>query len=72
MNRLIQSLRQENSLTTNGMVTNSTSLDACVDLFFMAGASRRMEESDIESLIEDALLDDPETTMKIIFWARVV
>lgn len=72
MNRLIQSLRQENSLTTNGMVTNSTSLDACVDLFFMAGASRRMEESDIESLIEDALLDDPETTMKIIFWARDV
>lgn len=72
MNRLIQSLRQNNRLTTNGMVTNSTSLDACVDLFFMAGASRRMSESDIESLIEDAFIDDPETALKIIFWARDV
>ncbi len=72
MNKLIQSLRQHDTLTTNGMVTNSTSLDACVDLFFLAGASRSMDESDIESLIGDAFMDDPETTLKIIFWARDV
>ena len=72
MNQLIKAFQNENTYTENGMVTNSSSLDACVDLFFLAGASRRLEESQIESLIEDAFLDDPEIAMKIIFWARDV
>jgi hypothetical protein len=34
MSTLIQAIQTKNSLTENGMVTNSTSSNNCVDLFF--------------------------------------
>ena len=70
MSRLVNSTRQYNSLTANGAVTHSTSLSACLDLFFLAGASRRMQESDIIMVFERARAENKNLAYKILFWAR--
>ena len=70
MSRLVNSTRQYNSLTANGAVTHSTSLSACLDLFFLAGASRNMQESDIIMVFERARAEDKNLAYKILFWAR--
>lgn len=68
--KLVNATRQNDSLTTNGMVTNSTSLKSCVDMFFLAGASRNMSEKDIELLFQKSLVEDPLVALKLMFWAR--
>lgn len=68
--KLVNATRQNDSLTTNGMVTNSTSLKSCVDMFFLAGASRNMSEKDIELLFQKSLVEDPMIALKLMFWAR--
>ena len=70
MSRLVNATRQYNSLTANGAVTHSTSLSYCLDLFFLAGASRRMQESDIILAFERARAEDKNLSYKILFWAR--
>ena len=70
--KLVNVMRQEDSLTKNGMVTNSTSLNANVDMFFLAGASRNMSENDIEMLFQKALIENAEVALKVLFWARDV
>ena len=67
---LLDALRQEDVLTENGMVTNSTSLKSCVDLFFMIGALRTAEEDRIVLLFYKAYNEDPQLALKILFWAR--
>lgn len=66
---LINGMRQQDSFTENGALTNSTSLNACVDLFFLAGASRNLSEGVINQKIATAYAEDPYLTVKIIFWA---
>jgi hypothetical protein len=39
-------------------------------LFFIAGASRRMEEKEILRLFTLAFNEDKNTALKILFWAR--
>jgi hypothetical protein len=70
MSRLVNSTRQYNTVTANGAVTHSTSLSACLDLFFIAGASRRMLESDIIMMFERARAENKNLAYKILFWAR--
>lgn len=70
MNNLINSTRTHNSLTANGAITHSTSLDYCLDMFFLAGASRNLSSDDIISMFERAYAQEPLTAVKIIFWAR--
>lgn len=53
--------------TNNGMKTNDTSLSACVDLFFMIGASRG---KDITATFERAYQEDRTTALRIVAWAR--
>jgi len=67
---LVNVTRQENTLTNNGMVTNSTSLNSNVDMFFLAGASRKMSEKDIETLFQKAIVEDPSVALKLMFWSR--
>jgi hypothetical protein len=69
---LISALRTEDRLTENGMVTNSTSLNSCVDFFFQAGAYRKAEESDIIASFSAAFAQDQLRALKILFWARDV
>lgn len=70
MSRLVNATRQYNALTANGAMTHSTSLSACLDLFFIAGASRRMQDSDIIVMFERARAENKNLAYKILFWAR--
>ena len=56
--KLVDSMRQNDSHTFNGAVTHSTSLNNCIDLFFIAGASRRMSEEDISNLPVSTIAKD--------------
>ena len=47
---LVDALRQGDMKTENGMTTNSTSLNACVDLFYTIGAARHMDEEELNQL----------------------
>lgn len=67
---LVNATRQRDVKTKNGMTTNSTSLNSCVDFFFIAGASRTMSEKDIKSLFAAAFAEDSTIATKLIFWAR--
>jgi len=66
---LVNAARQEDAFTDNGAVTNSTSLNNVLDLFFIAGASRTMTEGDIERMLLKAWTENPLLTVKVIFWA---
>ena len=67
--KLVNVTRQEDALTANLAVTNSTSLNSVVDLFFIAGASRTMSKDSIENMLEKAWIEDSLLTLKCIFWA---
>ena len=41
-------------------------------MFFLAGASRRMSEKDIEVMLQKAIVENPLVAIKILFWARDV
>ena len=69
---LINVLRTKDKLTEKGMVTNSTSLDACVDMFFMAGASRHWSKEKKQNLFQKAFVENPLIAMKLLFWTRDV
>lgn len=60
------------SRTENGALTNRTSGSDCVDLFFTSGALRTADEDTIEKKVIRAYAEDPEKTLKIIFFARDV
>jgi hypothetical protein len=68
-NNLIDLIRNKDATTYNGAITNWTSLNSCLDLFFIAGASRKMTVDDINSMFQTSYLYDKITTIKIIFWA---
>lgn len=67
---LVSALQQSNTTTENGMVTNSSSLNNCVDLFFKIGAFRGAEESDVIRAFSLAFNENPISALRIIFWAR--
>jgi hypothetical protein len=70
--RLVNGARQKDTLTEKGMPTNTTSLNACVDMYFMAGAARHWTDAQIEGLFQKALAEDPLTALKLMFWSRDV
>ena len=69
MNKLVETMLIKDEYTANGAVTNSTSLNSCLDLFFLAGACRTETIKNIETKLQQAYLEDRVTTLKIIFWA---
>jgi hypothetical protein len=58
--------------TENGALTNASSLNKVLDLFFQAGAMRSRPDSDIEAMVDAAATQDLALTIKLIFWARDV
>ena len=70
--KLVDALRQENVLTENGMATNSSSLNAVVDLFYNIGAMRGQDKDRLIATFSKAFYADPTRAMKILFWARDV
>jgi hypothetical protein len=69
---LMTALKIKSTTTENGMATNTTSLNANVDLFFKAGAMRNANSNSIISLVSKAWDEDPTTCLRILFWARDV
>ena len=55
------------ALTDNGGVTNASSLNRNVDLFFLAGASRG---KDITPTFVGALVEDSEVAIRVLEWCR--
>ena len=70
--KLVDAMRQNDTVTENGMTTNSSSLNRCVDLFFTIGAMRGQDKQRLIRNFSLALLEDPTRAMKILFWVRDV
>ncbi len=70
MDTFTNAMFSNDSLTANGAVTHSTAGNFCLDLFFIAGASRNMSEEDIIKAFIRAYREDRLTAIKILFWAR--
>ena len=72
MSNLIEALQMGDTKTTNGMTTNSTTLNECVNLFFTIGAMRGSKKNSVLRLFSKAFVEDPLTATKILFWVRDV
>jgi hypothetical protein len=70
MKEFIDAMQTEDSKTANGAITHSTAGNACLDLFFLAGASRKISDQDIIKAFNYAMDEDLLTACKILFWAR--
>lgn len=70
MGTLLQALLSKNTLTENGMTTNSSSLNECVNLFFQIGAMRGKDKKVLINSFVCAYEENPLTAMKLLFWAR--
>ena len=70
MGKLIDTLRTNDVITTNGMTTNSTTLNSCVDLFFKIGALRGQDKEIKINSFSKAFAEDSLTAMRILFWLR--
>lgn len=70
--KLVVASRQNDTFTSNGAVTHSTSLNCLVDMFFLAGASRKMSELDIVKIFSAARAESKELAYKCLFWSRDV
>ena len=70
MDSFTNAMFSNDSVTNNGAVTHSTAGNYCIDLFFVAGASRNMSEEDIIKAFIRAYREDRLTAIKILFWAR--
>ena len=66
--KFVEMMTEKDTLTENGALTNSTTHNYCLDLFFQAGACRNMKEEDINTLLSKSYSFDPLKTRKIIFW----
>ena len=70
--KLVDALQTKNTVTENGMVTNSSSLNDCVNLFFQIGAMRGQDKTRLVNMFVKAYEENSLTAMKILFWARDV
>lgn len=69
LNKFVEVMQEKDTYTHNGALTNSTSHNACLDLFFLAGACRKESEQNIISKLSSAYVQDKIKCLKIIFWA---
>lgn len=70
--KLVDALQTKNTVTENGMVTNSSSLNDCVNLFFQIGAMRGQDKTRLINMFVKAYEEDALTAMRILFWVRDV
>ncbi len=72
MSTLLAVLQTNDTLTENGMTTNSSSLNSCVNLFFQIGAMRGKDKQLLINAFVKAYNEDELVAMKLLFWARDV
>ena len=56
--------------TANGAITNQSSYNKVLDMFFLCGASRNMSEADIKKVFIEAIAENEELAIKCLFYAR--
>ena len=68
----LENLKQNASQarTLNGAKTWSTTGDACLDLFAVAGGMRHRREQDLKDLFNRAYIENPDLAMKLLFYIR--
>jgi len=75
MTQLVNALRTQDTTTENGMVTNSSTLNASLDLFFTIGAIRKSintldGKQRLIAKFEASRNEDDLLTRKLLFWSR--
>lgn len=65
MDKFLEAISTKNTYTDNGALTNSTSLNKCLDFFSIAGNPVENIES-----FEAAYGEDPQLALRILFWSR--
>lgn len=68
----VEEVTEVEARTANGAVTNITSGEKSLDLFFVAGASRNMSDDEIIIMFDDAHDENPELAFRVLQWARDV
>lgn len=71
MSNLFSAMNSETTRTWNGMRTNQTSENPCVDLFYTIGSARGKFDT-IKANLAGALSDDVDVAVRIILWSRDV
>ena len=69
MVRLVDAFNTQDTYTENGALTNSTTLDPHLDLFFISGACRQKNKKEIVCKLSSAFSVNSELATKIVFWA---
>ena len=68
----LNNLKEQSNVTytENGAVTNASTFSDCLDLFYMAGATRNIEAIEVAKAVAKAFAENRDLTMKILFFAR--
>lgn len=72
MSRLFNAMTTGDTRTENGMITNSTTSNNVLDMFFKMGGSRNMSERDIERMFSLAYNENKSLALKALFYNRDV
>jgi len=67
MNAFVDAVKNQDARTTNGMLARKSTANACVDLFYKAGASRG---KDITADFTAALVENQEVALRLALWLR--
>ena len=69
---MLNFLKNDNNLTytENGGTAYNSTQSFCLDLFFKAGAMRNSSPNEIADTVIRAFAENPDTAMKIVFFAR--
>ena len=69
---MLNYLKNESNMTytENGGTAYRSSESFCLDMFFKAGAMRNSTAAEIADVVTRAYAEDPDKTMKIVFFAR--
>ena len=69
---MLNFLKKESNMTytENGGTAYRSTESFCLDMFFKAGAMRNSTAKEIADVVTRAYAEDPDKTMKIIFFAR--
>lgn len=68
----LNNLKEQSNITytENGAVTNASTFSDCLDLFYMAGAMRNADTTEISKAVVKSFAENRDLTMKILFFAR--
>ena len=69
---MLNFLKKESNMayTENGGTAYRSTESFCLDMFFKAGAMRNSTAQEIADAVTRAYAEDPDKTMKIVFFAR--